>query len=305
MWEVKEYNRARQLIESRFQGIPHTHSTLIKSLISLADPLTGIVSNISYCDLGKILTVSSAPGRKNTGTPTKQTIRNYIKSIERDCGEHFKVISEGQFLKFFFPDVPKVFSKVFENREVNTVQQTTASLENTEQESDFNEELNIELNTEDNTPKGSVKNIFIYKNINNNNNNTEKKSIADDFRPNAQTIERANALGFPNANDPKEIQDFIAYNQANGSKWADFNPIYLRWLAQCRNHQSDILIANKKVNKDTRRVNDVSQTHKISIRERVLNAWSHEFAFSDTTQSFMPKGREQQSLDWDSLASIS
>ena len=113
MKEIKTYNKATILIASRFQGLRHEQTTLIKTLITLADPTTGIVSNTTYQDLCDLLTVNAAPGRKESGTPSKQTIRNYIKSIERECGDYFKITSEGQTLKFLFPEIPKIFNKVF------------------------------------------------------------------------------------------------------------------------------------------------------------------------------------------------
>lgn len=304
------YQKERLRLESVFIGLPDAYCSLVKSLISLAEPTTGVVNNISYHDLAKILTIKPAPGRKESGTPTKQTIRNYIKSIEKECGDYFKVITDGQNLQFFFPEMPKIFKEVFQNTEVNTALNAANTLINTEKNKAFEEEVNIELNTEVNTPHTPVKNIFIYKNINNNNNIPDKKLITEDFNPSPITIERAEALGFTNANDPKEIHDFIAYNQANGSRWVDFNPVYLRWLARGRDRQHQKNLINNELNKDTRRVNDVSsrrsikaQTHKVSIRERVINAWKDELAFCDATHRFTPKAIEHQSLDWDAVAS--
>ncbi|HHS8316171.1 TPA: hypothetical protein ACTUNV_002624 [Legionella pneumophila] len=305
---ILKLNRIREDAEAPFHGLPHTHKLLINILLGRTNPDTGVVYNISYTELSKTLTVDPAPGRKDSGTPTKQTIRNWIKTIERECGDYFKVISEGQKLQFQFTEMPKIFKEVFHGAEANTVLNNTTPLENTEQNTVFEDEVNMELNTEANTPMGAVKNIFINKNINNNYNKTEKKCIDEDFKPNAQTIERALALGFTNANDPKEIQNFIAYNQANGSKWADFNPIYLRWLTKCQDHQKEQQIALPE-SKDTRSVNHATanrtiktQPHKLSIRERVINAWSNELAFCERTNSFMPKPQEHQSFNWDVVA---
>lgn len=236
---VKCFNKARIEIERPFLGLPYGPLLLIKSLINLADPGTGIVNNISYLELTKLIEINPAPGRKESGTPTKQTIRNYIKAIERECGDCFKVISEGQSLKLLFPELPTIFSKFFENREVNTETNTRMALENTWVKAFFDEDVDTDLNTEVNTPNESIKKLFI--NINNNNNNTSesllgaknnKQPIAADFYPNQETISRAIASGYSFATNPEIIQEFIDKNTAWGSTYADFNPIYLCFLAK-------------------------------------------------------------------------
>ena len=245
MWELNKYNKARLLIESRFKGLPHSHSSLIKSIISLADPSTGIVKDICWGELSLILVITPAPGRKNAGTPSKQTIRNYIKSIVRECGDYFKVISEGQSLQFLFPEIPKIFNKLVENREVNTEVDCSTNHENTEENIVFYCEVNTELNIEVNTPQHAVKKLFI--NINNNNNNntaeklmgtkTTKQPIAADFHPTPETLSRAIASGYHFAAEAHIIQEFIDKNTAWGSAYADFNPIYLCFLAQYAHFQ--------------------------------------------------------------------
>ncbi|MFT4058920.1 MAG: hypothetical protein QM652_05165 [Legionella sp.] len=240
MWEVIKYNKARQLIESRFKGIPHPHSTLIKSLLSLADPFTGIAKDISYIDLAKILTVKKAPGRKDSGTPTKQTIRNYIKSIEHECGDHFKVISEGQSLQFLFPDLPKIFNKICENREVNTELNLSETIVHNEKNTLLDKKDDIEVNT----PTHTVKNNN-YINNKQTNNKQVKVPISDNFYPDAETISIAEAKGYLHATNPAEIQAFIQHNKINNTQWADFNPIFLRWLARKSEYEAKHL-RNKK-----------------------------------------------------------
>ena len=114
------FQKERIKLESFFAGLPITSGLLIKSLITLADPTTGIVNNTSYYELAKFLTINPAPGRKDSGTPTKQTIRNYIQLVAAVCGDHFKVITEGQTLQFLFPDIPKLFNNALKSIDVNT-----------------------------------------------------------------------------------------------------------------------------------------------------------------------------------------
>ncbi|USQ15562.1 hypothetical protein J2N86_15550 (plasmid) [Legionella lytica] len=111
------YRKARINIERRFKGLQYAHTLLIKSLMTLADPLTGIVTNITYSDISALLKVSKTPGRIESGAPQKQIVRNASITIEREFNDYFKVISEGQSLKFFFPEMPKIFSKLFNKAE--------------------------------------------------------------------------------------------------------------------------------------------------------------------------------------------
>ncbi|MCL4415407.1 MAG: Vir protein, partial [Actinobacteria bacterium] len=114
------YQQARINIENRFKGLLHAHTTLIKSLITLANPLTGIVTGITYRDIADLLTISKAPGRTESGTPQKETIRSYLRSIEKQCPEDFKVISEGQKLQFQFPKLPEIYAVFLDQSEVYT-----------------------------------------------------------------------------------------------------------------------------------------------------------------------------------------
>ena len=236
---LEQYKKGIVEIERPFIGLSYAQALLAKSLITRADPATGIVNDISYQDLANLLTINPAPGRKNSGTPTKQTIRNYIKSIERACGEYFKVISEGQNLQFLFPELPKVFSKIFENREVNTLVNSSDAHENTEENRVFDNEVNLHLNTDVNTPNSAVRKLYFNKNINNNNNaagmignKNLKQPITPNFYPSPETIARAEASGFSFAADANIIQEFIDKNTAWGSEFADFNPVYLCFLVK-------------------------------------------------------------------------
>lgn len=302
MQGINNYNKYISEAEKAFIGLPYASLLIVKSLITQADSSTGLVYNITYNALAKLLTVNPAPGRKNSGTPTKQTIRNYIKSIENSCSNHFKVITEGQKLQFSFPELPKIFKKVFQNSEVNTETNTQKTHDNTEQKSFIEDEDNRELNTQVNTPSATVKNI-IFNNINNNNNN--KQSIRNNFTPNAETILRAKALGYCNVEDPTEIQNFIAYNTACGAQWADFNPIYLRWLAksQERQQQKPQMNNTRSFNHDNQHRNN-TKTDTPSARARVIQAYASEFAFCEETRRFDSKNENKQRIYCDFVAAI-
>ena len=279
MWEVIKYNEARQLIESWFKGLPHAHSTLIKSIVSLADPSTGIVKNTSYSELSLILAINPAPGRKDSGTPSKQTIRNYIKSIERECGDYFKVISKGQNLQFLFPELPKVFSEIFGNKEINTDVTLSETVTHSELNNDSIKQVNSEVNIEPNTPINAVKNIIYINNKTNNNNKSDEKTIGNkntpktisqDFYPSQETITRAIAAGHHNVTDANIIQEFIDKNTAWGSAFADFNPVYLSFLA--RHAERAAIKKTTTSNPITRSSNSERAPHKINSYDSALEA---------------------------------
>lgn len=295
---VVNYYKKRSRIESFFIGLPDGPSSLIKSLITMADPVTGIVSDISYHDLANLLTIHPAPGRKNSGTPSKQTIRNYIKSIERERGEYFKVISEGQSLKFLFPELPKIYSEIFENREVNTDVNLSEIVAHTEQNSLSDTQDDTEVNIELNTPINAVKNN-IFNNINNNNNNildkkignkNTPKTISQNFYPSQEIIARAIAAGHNNATDADIIQEFIDKNTAWGSTFADFNPIYLSFLAKHaeRNQQKSVISNTQTRSKDNERASHKVNSYDAALEEVRRN---NQNACNPSTDELFPTSK--------------
>lgn len=243
MISISEYNQIRLNLESYFLGLPYVHAVLVRALISRANPQTGIVSNISYQEIATILTVKKAPGRKESGVPSKQSIRNYINTIEKEYSEHFRVVSVGQKLQFEFPHYPQIISKILQKGDINPHDNTEMNFKNddesTEEKHVFINQVNTELNTQVNIPKTSVKKLFINNKINNNNtdgargeNKTILRTISQDFYPSPEIIARAIAAGHHHVTDAEMIQEFIDKNTAWGSTFADFNPIYLSFLAK-------------------------------------------------------------------------
>ncbi|MDX1838096.1 hypothetical protein [Legionella taurinensis] len=295
---VVSFNKAKLDIERPFIGFPYGPALLIKSLINLADPTTGIVYDVSYHELAKLLEINSAPGRKESGTPSKQTIRNYIKSIEKECGEYFKVVSEGQSLKFLFPELPKIFSKIFENTEVNILSNSVKTLENIDENRFFDEELNTELNIEVNTSNPSVKKLFININNNTNNNNLGqtigdknlKQPISPNFYPSLKTIARAIASGYSFATDANIIQEFIDKNTAWGSTFADFNPIYLSFLAKHAElkQQESVTLNTQTRSKDNERASPKVNSYDAALEEVRRN---NQSACKPSTDELFPTSK--------------
>lgn len=231
-------------------GAPHAQKLIMLCLFHKARNSCGIVDNISYAELAEFLYVKPAPGRKNAGLPSKQTIRNHLKAIERDFPEHFKIISEGQKLKVQFLRFNELNGE--DNTEVNTDDLASENQAGIGLEERFQEQVNTELNTVLNTEgqnSASVKNINIINKQNITNTNS-KQMISDDFYPTAETLAVAQSRGFHNANNPEEIRRFIAYNQAQQTRFSDFNPLYLRWLERGQGFQ-------QRTNGKAVRTNDV------------------------------------------------
>jgi hypothetical protein len=282
MEQIVIYHSMRKHIEEKFKGLPHSHIVLVNLLLSRMNPFTGIVTGITYNDLCEEMKIEPAPGRKNTGFPTKETIRNYIKSIEKICGDHFQVISEGQKLQFLFPDLPPMLKNISKNIYVNSDFQLHITQDFIEQGSDFNDKENTEINIEINTPN-------LVKNINKTNLHKQtqsmscrysrsKNEIGDDFYPSAQTIETAFSMGLTKVIDQQEIQAFIKHNKKHSTQWADFNPVFINWLerdaqytqnkqqkaqGQLRSHHNERGTNQSTLNQTA--LERVSQHHGISI----------------------------------------
>lgn len=241
-FDINLYIEFRKQIEKNFQLLPYGPRLVIYELLERVNPLTGIVSDINYRSLSIALEVKSAPGRVKSGIPSKQTIRNFIKTIEHECSEYFKVITKGQELQFLFPELPKIFNKFFNTKGANTEDAFDNIVENIDENSFFASEDNIEFNTEVNTLIKTVKNNNIKNKTNNNSNRFvfDKNFISDDFYPSEEIINTAKARGFLTAESPDEIQKFIKHNKSKQTQWADFNPIYLLWLERKSEYQSKL-----------------------------------------------------------------
>lgn len=264
MNNIKQYNEARTEIEACFNGLPHAPARLVNLLITKASPETGFVENITYSDLAILLNVDSSPGRKDSGTPQKQTIRSYLRTIESQCGVYFKVISDGQMLKIHFLTLPEIYAAHFDYIEpytdLNMVLYTVTPLINTDQNASNDDEVNIEEYTDLYTPDAEQEiNVHAENKQTKTNQNTqtdrvvesfsqsEKHLIADDFYPSDAIIHHALNKGLTKATDLSEIKKFILYNQAISSVRVDHNPLFLRWLERDAEHTEKLKkIANSQ-----------------------------------------------------------
>ncbi|MDP3562422.1 MAG: Vir protein [Legionellaceae bacterium] len=242
---IEQYHLARLELESRFSGLPHAHFALISRLLSRANPNTGIIDDLTYQDLGGLLTVSAAPGRKDTGVPSKSTLRSILRTIESACENNFKVVSEGQQLIIQITALPHIYAKHELIQEQISDQFVDLNLSNGLDKSrkiDGNRCVQIsDQITEQSTEVSAV--LLPVKNITKTNLNKQqtnitgdgcfqvaKQPIRDDFYPSPETISEALSRGFIKVTDTTEIQKFIAYNQQQHNRWQDFNPIFIKWL---------------------------------------------------------------------------
>ena len=255
---IQNCNQARIELESRFAGLGHVHTTLIKSLISRADPITGLVEGLNYRDLADILRVNHAPGRKGCGTPQKETVRSYLRTIEDNCSDNFRLVSFGQKIKFQFIQMPKIYAYFFDQNELYT---DRAAVSNSSNNLDAHETFNtvdvipelvksIHLPGEDNFENDAKKVLYINKQ-NKLTGEDEKKfsnlkqPITPNFYPTQETIDIALAKGYSRVVEPAELAAFIRHNQQRCTQWVDFNPVYLQWLERGFEYQQQKAALNQ------------------------------------------------------------
>lgn len=237
----EQYNIFRSKIDAIFIGLGHTHRLIASLLITKANTSNGIVKNTSYQEIEKQLKVVSVSGRKKSSAISKQTIRSYLRTIEKFCPEHFQVASESQQLIIKFPTLPSIYAECFENTDLYTGESTDLYTSKTLDSNDQYHVLESQLNTDEYTEVYTEPYIGTESAKNNNIFNINKKqqhtthtgfSISDDFYPSDKTIASALAKGFSSVTCLTQIKNFIDYNKARGSAWADYNPIFLKWLEQ-------------------------------------------------------------------------
>ncbi len=251
---IERYHQARQEVESLFVGLPYIHNTLISLLLSRANPSTGMVENINYQELCALLTVKPAPGRKESGIPSKSTLRSVLRTIETTFGQYFKIVSEGQQLILQFIALPRIYLKHDLIREENSDQNSALQSSKTQTKSATSYDLKhdqihdqcTDQFSQDSEDTARVKNNNLNKQKTNitNTNSWGKEEISDNFYPSEETIQKALEQGLVKVTDPVEIRKFIAYNQKHQNRWEDFNDVFITWLEH----------GQKQVKKPTRSV---------------------------------------------------
>lgn len=262
----------RKNIEIRFQGLPHAHSSLIKSLLNYVDPETGYVEGLCYRDLCLILAIDPACGRKGTGIPKIETIRSYIRTIASNFPDEFKVVSLGQKLKLQFPKLPEIFAGFFNSKNLYRDQVSASKHPKTQENNGFNHDFH--LDTPCDIGREFESNLHITNKqetnlTNNKDRENEKQSIALDFYPSQETILFAQQRGLLKVTDLQEIQSFIDHNLEKQTRWADYNPIFIKWLERGEEYQKR---QQKMTNRGLRSKSDERcfKTKKSQPREQML-----------------------------------
>ena len=217
-----------------------------------------------------------------------------MSTIQTQCGEYFKLSSEGQSLKIKFPTLSVIYKSYFELPEVHTVcdrlSNTDETLVNIESQAFFDGMFNMEepteVHTEVNTPEPiEAINACVHmgekikiKNLTNKQTNTGGESFADlkqpidrDFYPNPDTIELALAKGFVKVTSDLEIKRFIMYNLASSTRWADFNPVFLTWLERDHNRGAEETIATPTQHNLRTNHHEQRSTHQIIGRKPTVS----------------------------------
>ena len=336
---INQYNHAREAIEACFSGLPHAPRILVNALITKADLSTGLVENINYRVLATFLAVDAAPGRKDSGTPTKQAVRNYLCTIQTQCSEHFQISTEGQSLKIKFLTLSEIYKSYFEIPEVHVVcdrlSNTAETLVNSEVQTFFDDVVNTQESTDLHTEVHTLKQTEAINacehtsakikpnKLKPNNNSVSdewldlKKPITDDFFPSQFAIDKALSLGLPKVTDAAELAKFILFNQSNGSQWKNYDYVFLTWLQrdaereQAKREAEQQLKPNypfNKTNAGNLNHGTNSNVEKSNATQRVIAAHSDQFEFCSHTNRFNPRGRSKLAsvryLDIDTLGPI-
>jgi hypothetical protein len=231
---IKILNNVRKEIEIKFQGLPHAHASLIKSLLNYADPQTGMIEGLSCRDLCLLLVVDPACGRKGAGIPKIETIRSYLRTIASNFPEDFKVVSVGQKLKLQFISLPALYQNYLGSNNLYGDQRQHQLSTNNQSMTDLNHDFSIDDTIDFHEECESNSYITITNKQTNNSNNQKSKNnkqpISLDFFPSEETILIAKQKCLLKVTDTQEIQNFIQHNLKNETKWSDYNPIFLKWL---------------------------------------------------------------------------
>lgn len=285
---------ALNLIKSNLEGLPSFCRLVVYELLEYCDYKSGIIAINTLDELAhNDFRVAFSPGRKKE-VITGDTLRNAFRTKP----EHFKFTTKNQRIIIEMPFLRELHQKYFsELSQVTAVDATETSTPTTQIAVDETINLDAWFIGEEAPEVAAASSRCIEDNINNKKQTTTitsqintyecqglKSPISADFAPNSETIERALALGYLSATDRTEIQAFIDHNKATGSRFVDYNPIYLRWLAKSRERQ------DQKQALNSGRLNHAgsnpNKTHQSTAIERVKQAYANEFAFCETTRRY-------------------
>lgn len=225
--------------KTKLAGLPSFCRLTMYELLEYCDYSSGIISINTLDEIAKNdFYVTPSPGRKKESI-SGDTLRNAFRTIKKICPAHFKFTTKNQRIIIEMPFLRELYQQFYSEKqqvatEVVTDDVAVKNHASINQEACFEEELAVEDTGEDAAASlCSVKDIKY--NITNKltsvaDSNFSKNLIQPNFQPSQETIDIALSRGLSQVTNHEEIQKFISYNQANGSLWADFNPVFLTWL---------------------------------------------------------------------------
>jgi hypothetical protein len=238
---------ALSAIKATLAGLPSFSRLAIYDLLPYCDFSTGIISIPSLDEVANTdFYVVPAPGRKKENIQS-ETLRNAFRTIKKSRPNDFIFSTKNQRIIIEMPFVRELYQQFHQDitdvAAVNATEVVTAkTYASIEKEAVFNTYVYTDLTA---VELGSIKDLNNIKQTNKQINSTpfNKKIITPDFYPDESTIAEALGKGMTKVLDLSEIQSFINHNRKHGSQWADFNPVFIKWL------ERDIQLTKEKQQK--------------------------------------------------------
>lgn len=226
------------LVKEKLTGLPSFCRLVMYELLTYCDYPSGTITIQTLDELAQNdFFIEPAPGRKKENV-NANTLRNALRTIKKAKPEAFMFTVKRQRIVIDMPFLRDWYQKRFlpQTPDVAAVDGTDQVTPTTHSLPGQTACLTGDIGAED---AGDVAAAPFFSDIYNNNNNKKqtldenpgvKKLISKNFYPTPETITRAQAAGHHHAADVTTIQAFIDYNQARGTMFADFNPVYLLFL---------------------------------------------------------------------------
>lgn len=273
--------------KNRLAGLPSMCRLVIYELIPYCNFKTGTICLESLDDLAKKdFFVENAPGRKKE-LINNDILRNAFRTIKRAKPDQFIFSTANQRIVIELPFLRELYLKYFDRseevaREIATDNSISTTQAEQGESGDFDIEIYVEV-AEDlaaaTSQKEHVKNNnLLNKNkTNNKHTNSEVGSFADrrqpierDFYPNQETIDLALSMGLEKVKDEGELRKFIHYNQANATRWVDYNPVFINWLEREKT-QSTQQMEQKNKQRSLRKNSNECPTYQIHTHRATRN----------------------------------
>lgn len=276
---------ALQAVKSQLTGLPSFSRLVIYELMSSCDFELGTISISTLDELAhNDFHIIPAPGRKKEAI-NGDTLRNALRTIKKAKPHDFKFTIKNQRIVIEMPFLRDLYQKFLkEESQVAAVDASELNILNPLSGAEELAPLSLLNLTEDvaHVAAATSADEVINNKTNKHNKQTgeevlesEIKIISSNFYPTPETIAIALGRGFFKVTNHEEIQKFIKYNQANESKWVDFNPVFLCWLERDSEYQQIKQQQKSRTQNIIRSSNNERSPHKnnsyAAAMEAVLN----------------------------------